>query len=42
MTNVQRVSVARLKSLIVCADNFGLDLAINEAVEEAYRHGILS
>jgi hopanoid biosynthesis associated protein HpnK len=28
--------------LIVCADDFGLDPAVNEAVEEAHRHGILS
>jgi chitin disaccharide deacetylase len=28
--------------LIVCADDFGLDFAVNEAVEEAHRHGILS
>ncbi len=32
----------RLKRLIVCADDFGLDPAVNEAVEEAHRHGILS
>jgi chitin disaccharide deacetylase len=31
-----------LKSLIVCADDFGLDPAVNEAVEAAHRHGILS
>jgi hopanoid biosynthesis associated protein HpnK len=31
-----------VKRLIVCADDFGLDVAINEAVEEAHRHGILS
>ncbi len=31
-----------LRSLIVCADDFGLDPAVNEAVEEAHRHGILS
>ena len=31
-----------MKQLIVCADDFGLDIAINEAVEEAHRHGILS
>jgi hopanoid biosynthesis associated protein HpnK len=30
------------RSLIVCADDFGLDLAVNEAVEEAHRRGILS
>jgi chitin disaccharide deacetylase len=34
--------VPRLKRLIVCADDFGLDPAVNEAVERAYRHGILS
>ncbi len=32
----------RLKRLIVCADDFGLDPAVNEAVERAHRHGILS
>jgi hopanoid biosynthesis associated protein HpnK len=31
-----------VKRLIVCADDFGLDIAVNEAVEEAHRHGILS
>jgi hopanoid biosynthesis associated protein HpnK len=31
-----------LKRLIVCADDFGLDPAVNEAVEEAHRRGILS
>jgi chitin disaccharide deacetylase len=31
-----------LKRLIVCADDFGLDPAVNAAVEEAHRHGILS
>jgi chitin disaccharide deacetylase len=31
-----------VKQLIVCADDFGLDVAVNEAVEEAHRHGILS
>jgi chitin disaccharide deacetylase len=31
-----------VKRLIVCADDFGLDQAINQAVEEAHRHGILS
>jgi hopanoid biosynthesis associated protein HpnK len=30
------------KCLIICADDFGLDPAVNEAVEEAYRHGILT
>lgn len=30
------------KRLIVCADDFGLDPAVNEAVEEAHRCGILS
>src|SRR5438067_8047833 len=30
------------RRLIVCADDFGLDPAVNEAVEEAHRHGILS
>jgi hopanoid biosynthesis associated protein HpnK len=31
-----------LRSLIVCADDFGLDIAVNEAVEEAHRRGILT
>jgi chitin disaccharide deacetylase len=31
-----------VKRLIVCADDFGFDVAVNEAVEEAHRHGILS
>ncbi|MBV9377291.1 MAG: hopanoid biosynthesis-associated protein HpnK [Alphaproteobacteria bacterium] len=31
-----------MKNLIVCADDFGFDPAINEAVEEAHRHGILT
>jgi chitin disaccharide deacetylase len=31
-----------LKRLIVCADDFGLDPAVNAAVEEAHRDGILS
>ncbi len=31
-----------MKRLIICADDFGLDPAVNEAVEEANRHGILS
>jgi hopanoid biosynthesis associated protein HpnK len=31
-----------VKRLIVCADDFGLDPAVNEAVEAAHRHGILS
>jgi hopanoid biosynthesis associated protein HpnK len=30
-----------MRQLIVCADDFGRDLAINEAVEEACRDGIL-
>src|SRR4029077_12516310 len=30
------------KQLIVCADDFGRDIAINEAVEQAHRHGILT
>jgi hopanoid biosynthesis associated protein HpnK len=30
------------RSLIVCADDFGLDPAVNEAVEAAHRDGILS
>ena len=31
-----------MRRLIVCADDFGRDIAINEAVEAAYRDGILS
>ena len=31
-----------MKRLIVCADDFGLDPAVNEAVEQGHRHGILS
>ena len=31
-----------MKRLIVCADDFGLGPLINEAVEAAHRHGILS
>jgi hopanoid biosynthesis associated protein HpnK len=31
-----------MKHLIVNADDFGLDDAVNEAVEQAYSHGILS
>jgi chitin disaccharide deacetylase len=31
-----------MKRLIVCADDFGLDPAVNAAVEAAHRHGILS
>jgi chitin disaccharide deacetylase len=30
------------RRLIVCADDFGRDVAVNEAVEAAYRDGILS
>ena len=30
-----------MRQLIVCADDFGRDVAINEAVEEACRNGIL-
>jgi len=30
------------RRLIVCADDFGRDLAVNEAVEIAHRDGILS
>jgi hopanoid biosynthesis associated protein HpnK len=33
---------ARVKRLIVTADDFGMSLAVNEAVENAYRNGILS
>ncbi len=38
----QRIRGTRLKRLIISADDFGLDVAVNEAVEEANRHGILS
>jgi hopanoid biosynthesis associated protein HpnK len=31
-----------MRRLIICADDFGLDPAVNAAVEEAHRHGILS
>ncbi|MGH7060776.1 MAG: hopanoid biosynthesis-associated protein HpnK [Stellaceae bacterium] len=31
-----------MKQLIVCADDFGLDRAVNEAIEAAHRRGILS
>ena len=31
-----------MKRLIVCADDFGRDIAINQAVEEAHRNGILT
>ncbi len=31
-----------MKRLIVCADDFGLDPSVNEAVEQAHLHGILS
>ena len=31
-----------MRRLIVCADDFGLDPAVNEAVEAAHRHGILN
>jgi hopanoid biosynthesis associated protein HpnK len=31
-----------VRRLIVCADDFGLDPAVNAAVEEAHRNGILS
>ena len=34
--------VSRVKKLIVTADDFGLSLAVNEAVEEAHRRGVLS
>jgi hopanoid biosynthesis associated protein HpnK len=30
------------KRLVITADDFGADLAVNEAVEHAHRHGILS
>jgi chitin disaccharide deacetylase len=31
-----------MKRLVICADDFGLDIAVNEAVERAHRDGILS
>ncbi len=31
-----------MKQLIICADDFGLDPAVNQAVDQAHRHGILS
>jgi hopanoid biosynthesis associated protein HpnK len=31
-----------VKALVVTADDFGLSLPVNEAVEEGYRHGILT
>jgi chitin disaccharide deacetylase len=31
-----------VKRLIICADDFGRDVAVNEAVEEAHRDGILT
>ena len=31
-----------MRRLIVCADDFGFDVSVNEAVEQAHRHGILS
>jgi len=34
--------MASARRLIVCADDFGLDLAVNEAVEAAHRDGILT
>ena len=34
--------MAKHRHLIVCADDFGRDVAINEAVERAHRDGILS
>ena len=34
--------MSSLKRLIVCADDFGRDVAVNEAVEVAYRDGILT
>ncbi len=30
------------RRVIITADDFGLDIAVNEAVEQAYRHGILT
>ena len=31
-----------MKQLIICGDDFGLDPAVNQAVEEAHRRGVLS
>jgi chitin disaccharide deacetylase len=31
-----------VKRLIICADDFGRDVAVNEAVEEAHRDGVLT
>ena len=31
-----------MKRLVVCADDFGRDVAVNEAVEQAHREGILT
>jgi hopanoid biosynthesis associated protein HpnK len=39
---VAAVPPQKRKCLIVCADDFGLDPAVNEAVEEAHRRGILT
>ena len=36
------VKVAATRHLIITADDFGLDLAINEAVEQAYAGGVLT
>lgn len=34
--------MVRLRRLILCADDFGRDLAVNEAVDQAHRDGILT
>jgi chitin disaccharide deacetylase len=34
--------MAQLKRLVVCADDFGRDIAVNEAVEKAHRDGVLT
>jgi hopanoid biosynthesis associated protein HpnK len=36
------LSLPRRRQLIVCADDFGRDVAVNEAVEETHRNGILT
>ena len=42
VAGAQRASLIGVKRLIVTADDFGLDIAVNEAVERAHRDGILS
>lgn len=40
--NLQTANCARLKKLIVTADDFGLTRRVNEAIEEAHRDGIVT